>query len=98
MARGAVRGALGAWLGLVALQVATTSGGSGRIAGAFGVLNGLVERALDPNVPAIPDGARAAVRDADAGGDSKVLDGADTKVVSPAPPNPSTIPLPGLDK
>lgn len=57
MARGAFRGAAGVWLGLIALQVLTTREGSGKVAGAFDAVNSLVERALDPNVAAIPDHA-----------------------------------------
>lgn len=55
MARGAVRGAATAWLALIALQAVSTRGGSGRIAALLTDVNGLIERALDPNVPAIPD-------------------------------------------
>lgn len=55
MARGALRGAFAAWLGLIALQAVGTAGGSGRIAGAFTDANRLLARVLDPDVPAIPD-------------------------------------------
>lgn len=55
MGRGALRGAATAWLALIALQAVGTSGGSGRIAALLGDVNRLVERALDPRVPAIPD-------------------------------------------
>jgi hypothetical protein len=55
MARGAFRGALTAWLGLITLQVVTTKGGSSKVAGLFGVVDSVVQRALDPNVAAIPD-------------------------------------------
>ena len=58
--RGALRGALAAWLGLIALHAVGTAGGSGRIAEAFGDVNRLVERVLDPSVPAIPDRRAAA--------------------------------------
>lgn len=47
------------WLGLIALQALTTREGSGKVAGAFDALNSIVERALDPNVAAIPDFAGA---------------------------------------
>lgn len=43
------------WLALIALQAIGTRGGSGRIASAFADLDQLLTRALDPNVPAIPD-------------------------------------------
>lgn len=55
MARGAVRGAVSAWLALTALQAVVSTGGSGRISALLADVNGLVERALDPTVPAIPD-------------------------------------------
>lgn len=55
MARGAVRGMVSAWLGLIALQAVSTAGGSGRIASAFTDVNALLQRAIDPSVPAIPD-------------------------------------------
>lgn len=43
------------WLGLVALQAVVSRGGSGRISQAFTDLDKLLERVLDPTVPAIPD-------------------------------------------
>ena len=44
------------WLALVALQTFATSKSSpARVAGLFQDLNSIVERALDPSVPAIPD-------------------------------------------
>lgn len=55
MARGMVRGALGAVGGLIVLQAFTTSKGSGAVGGLLGAVNGLVTRALDPSVPLIPD-------------------------------------------
>jgi hypothetical protein len=58
--RGGLRGAVAAWLGLIALQAIATQGGSGRVAQAFTDVNRLVERALDPKVPAIPDRGTAA--------------------------------------
>lgn len=63
MARGAVRGAAVAWLGLIALQVATTRRGSAAVAGGFDVFSGFVERALSPDVAAIPDYAHRVGRD-----------------------------------
>jgi hypothetical protein len=50
----AVRGAVTAWLSLIALQ-AIVANGSGKVADAFAGVAGLVDRALDPKVPAIPD-------------------------------------------
>lgn len=43
------------WLGLIALQTLSTSGASGRVAEAFRDVNTIVNHALDPTVPAIPD-------------------------------------------
>lgn len=54
MARHGLRGMVSAWLGLIALQ-AVAAGGSGKVAGFFGEVDRLVNRALDPSVPAIPD-------------------------------------------
>jgi hypothetical protein len=48
-----MRGALTAAFGLTVLQVAVSSGAP-KIAGGFDVLNSFVQRAFDPNVPAIP--------------------------------------------
>lgn len=55
MARGAVRGAMAAWLGLITLQVVTSRHGSGTVAGAFLALDSVVKRGLSPDVAAIPD-------------------------------------------
>lgn len=55
MARGALRGAMSAALGLIALQAVSSKKGSGRISGLLTDVNGLVLRVLDPTVPAIPD-------------------------------------------
>jgi hypothetical protein len=49
-----------ACLGLVALQAVSTRGGSGRVASLLTDINGVVERVLDPKVPAIPDRSVAA--------------------------------------
>ncbi|WP_154793299.1 hypothetical protein [Occultella kanbiaonis] len=43
------------WLGLIALQTLSGSGASGRVAEAFRDANTIIEKALDPTVPAIPD-------------------------------------------
>jgi hypothetical protein len=67
MARGVLRGAGVAWLGLIALQVATTDKGSAAVGGAFDVAGSLVKRALDPGVPAIPDLAHRTGRDEEPG-------------------------------
>lgn len=48
-----LRGAVTAWLALIALQTVVTN--SGQASGALGTLNNLVQRALSPDVPAIPD-------------------------------------------
>jgi hypothetical protein len=55
MAGGALRGALSAWLGLIALQAVSTKGGSGRIVELANSVSSFVDRALDPTIPAIPD-------------------------------------------
>lgn len=58
-----LRGAVSAWLALIVLQTVSTKGGSGQLASLFSDVDQLVRRALDPNVPAIPDlrdGATAA--------------------------------------
>ena len=47
--------AVSAALGLIALQAVVSRGGSGRIAEAFALLQGGIDRALDPSVPAITD-------------------------------------------
>jgi hypothetical protein len=50
----ALRGAITAWLGLIVLQ-AVVSNSTGKVASAFSDLDGLLQRAFDPGVPAIPD-------------------------------------------
>jgi hypothetical protein len=52
---GSVRGVFAGFLGLVALHAVGSRGGSGRIAEAFGDVAGVIERVLNPTVPAIPD-------------------------------------------
>src|SRR4051794_31690312 len=48
-----LRGAVTAWLGLIALQTVVTN--SGQASGALAAINGMIQRLLSPNVPAIPD-------------------------------------------
>jgi hypothetical protein len=48
-----LRGAVTAWLGLIALQTVVTH--SDRAGGALSAINDLIQRALSPGVPAIPD-------------------------------------------
>jgi hypothetical protein len=56
MARGgALRGAMTAWLGLIALHAVGTAGGAGRIAELARDVATFIDRALDPTIPAIPD-------------------------------------------
>ena len=43
------------WLALIALQAVVSRGGSGRISSLFADADALLNRALDPTVPAIPD-------------------------------------------
>ena len=44
-----------AWLALAALQLVTSSTGSGRLSGLLGGATNVLDRVLDPGVPAIPD-------------------------------------------
>lgn len=64
MARGALRGAGTAVLSLIVLQGLVSRGGSGRVAGLLADVNGLLVRALDPKVPAIPDHSKPALSSA----------------------------------
>jgi hypothetical protein len=58
--RGALRGAVAAWLGLITLEAIVSKGGSGKIAGAFTAVDGVVEHLLDPKVPLLPDHSKPA--------------------------------------
>jgi hypothetical protein len=60
MARGAFRGMAGGALTLIVLQGLTMEGPSAKVGGLIDTLNGLVNRALDPKIPAIPDHSKAA--------------------------------------
>lgn len=44
-----------AWLGLSALQLVTSSGGSGKFAGLLSGARTVFDHVLSPDVPAIPD-------------------------------------------
>ena len=59
MANGALRGAGAAWLGLIVLGTLTQSRGAGAVGGLLGAVDGIVRRALDPSVPAIPDHSKS---------------------------------------
>jgi hypothetical protein len=59
MGKHALRGMVTAWLSLIVLQTVSTKAGSGRVATLFGDVNGLVLRALSPDVAAIPDRSAA---------------------------------------
>lgn len=95
----AVRGAVSAWLALIALQAIGTSGGSGRIAALFNDVDKLVKRALDPNVPAIRDRRTTGTYDANGnyhptipgflGGGTTTAPGSDT---SGQASNPNVVP------
>jgi hypothetical protein len=58
------RGAVTAWMALIVLQTVGSAGGSSKVASLFADINGLVTRALSPDVPAIPD-RRGAFKDKD---------------------------------
>jgi hypothetical protein len=88
VARGALRGAAAAWLGLIALQAVTSKGGAHATSGVLGVAESIVKRALAPNVAAIPDR-----RDGSSSSSSTPNLGATTDLNSPLP-NFSTIPVP----
>jgi hypothetical protein len=45
----------GAWLGLIALQALTSPSAPARVSAAFSGATAVLNRALDPTVPAIPD-------------------------------------------
>jgi hypothetical protein len=82
----ALRGVVTAWLALIVLQAAGTQNGSGRVAGLFTDINGLVKRALDPKVAAIPDrrnGATTAAPPPDPG--ARLPDGSWPTYNVPAP-------------
>lgn len=64
----AFRGAVTAWMALIVLRTVGTAGGSGRLAQLFTDLDGLVQRALSPDVPAIPDIRRRGAGTYDADG------------------------------
>jgi hypothetical protein len=55
MGRHTFRGALTAWMTLIVLQTVSSSGSSGRVASVFTDVDRLGQRALSPDVPAIPD-------------------------------------------
>lgn len=75
MANHLLRGALSAWMGLIVLQVAGSAGGSGKVAALLDDVNGVVKRALSPDVPAIPDRRGSARGTAIAGRDGTGADG-----------------------
>jgi hypothetical protein len=90
VARGAVRGALTAWLGLIVLHGLTTKGGSKAVGGAFDVVGNVVERALSPDVPAIPDRRT---------GESRHIEqDTPTTPAAPTKPVPNRVPIPGNGK
>lgn len=63
-----LRGAAAAWLGLVVLQAGTTKAGSGAVGGLLTTVDGLVKRALDPRVAAIPDHSTSSAGTTDSDG------------------------------
>lgn len=97
MARGALRGAMTAWLGLIVLQTVTTTG-AGRVSGLIGSVDDLVKRAFDPSVPAIPDrSAGAAATGAAAATTPAQRQAANTALQSSGLYSPpvTTLPVPG---
>lgn len=90
-----LRGAAAAWLGLITLQALTTDKGAGTVGGLVGTLDGLVKRALDPTVAAIPDHSTDAgsVKDKDGNVHPKIPGYLGGGVV----PGPGTLP-PGTKK
>jgi hypothetical protein len=57
---GAIAGAVGIGLALIAEEILVTSkGGAGQVAGAFGTLTRFIEDVSNPNVPGIPNRADA---------------------------------------
>lgn len=52
---GTVGWAFSAWLSLIALQALTGPSAPGRVSGIFAGAQKAVDRALNPNLPAIPD-------------------------------------------
>jgi hypothetical protein len=60
-----LRGAVTAWLALIALQTVVTN--TTQATGALGAINNLIQRALSPDVPAIPD-RRSGAAAAESGG------------------------------
>jgi hypothetical protein len=90
--RHAVRGMVTAWLGLIVLQTVSTQGGSGRVSGLFYDIDRLLQRALDPSVPAIPNLAKGGRWGSGVTGSI----GADPTVTSPDTPytRPGAAPAP----
>lgn len=92
MARGTVRGALTGALVLIALQKITTARGAASVSGGMDVLNSLVERALSPDVAAVPNFAHATGRQEEPE-PAPIPDG--PRNVGSVP-DPSTIPVPKI--
>lgn len=90
MARGAMRSALTACLGLVVLQKLTTVTGSSSVSGLIDAANSVVKRAIDPNVPAIPDLAGGG----GGAGEQAPLPSPTVPAPSSVPPNPRRVPIP----
>jgi hypothetical protein len=101
-----LRGAAAAWMGLVVLQAVTTKRGADTVGGLLGTVDGLVKRALDPSVPAIPDHSKPLAPTGNApGGGTKVVtpDGKPSGgVLTPdgryLPPTDATLPQPNAPK
>jgi len=105
-----IRGAVGAWLGLAALDAVVSNHGAQTTGGVLSFAASVVNRALSPDVALIPDFSKGEGASTDAGTDPTATgqassDGSsghnyDLGVTAPAPTpktsNPNPIPRPGV--
>lgn len=100
MSRGMVRGAAGAWLGLIVLQGLVGKAGSGAVGGMLTAVGGAIGKLTDPTVAGIPD-LRPVVQPGSAGDGGVVGKGSpagDGGVVGQGrPSNPTPSPSLGRD-
>lgn len=94
----ALRGAVTAWLALIALEAVSSSPkNAGKVASLFADVNNLVARALSPNVAAIPDRRSSSRGTAIAGPNGSGADGTHGYLDPNGryiPPSDTTIPQP----